>query len=81
MRNHPDFRRIDSGLVRLLRNWFNPVSCSGTNRLVDPCKYPGKIIAYEAVHEITSWDDLRARLALTIGAVSLSFILPCPMSR
>ena len=82
MRNHPNFRRIDLGLVRLLRNWFNPgflvlepIDWSTAANILE------KIIAYEAVHEITSWDDLRARLHLKIVAVSLSFILPCPMSR
>jgi malonyl-CoA decarboxylase len=64
MRNHPDFRRIDSGLVRLLRNWFNPGFL--VLEPIDwstPANILEKIIAYEAVHEITSWDDLRARLA------------------
>ena len=64
MRNHPDFQRIDSGLVRLLRNWFNPgflvlepIDWSTSANILE------KIIAYEAVHEITSWENLRARLA------------------
>ncbi|HCM07767.1 MAG TPA: decarboxylase, partial [Alphaproteobacteria bacterium] len=64
MLNHPDFQRIDSGLVRLLRNWFNPgflvlepIDWSTSANILE------KIIAYEAVHEITSWENLRARLA------------------
>ena len=64
IRNHPDFQRIDSGLVRLLRNWFNPgflvlepIDWSTSANILE------KIIAYEAVHEITSWENLRARLA------------------
>ena len=64
MRNHPDFQRIDSGLVRLLRNWFNPGFL--VLEPIDwstPANILEKIIAYEAVHEITSWEDLRARLA------------------
>lgn len=64
MVTHPDFQRIDAGLVRLLRNWFNPgflvlepIDWSTSANILE------KIIAYEAVHEITSWEDLRARLA------------------
>ena len=64
MRNHPDFQRLDLGLVRLLRNWFNPGFL--VLEPIDwstPANILEKIIAYEAVHEIASWDDLRARLA------------------
>lgn len=64
MRTHPEFKRIDAGLVRLLRNWFNPGFL--VLEPIDwstPANILEKIIAYEAVHEITSWDALRARLA------------------
>jgi len=64
MRKTPEFGRIDVGLVSLLRNWFNPGFL--VLQPIDwstPANILEKIIAYEAVHAITSWDDLRARLA------------------
>ena len=60
----PDAARIDSGLQSLLRMWFNPGFL--ILQPIDwstPAKILEKIIAYEAVHEISSWEDLRARLA------------------
>lgn len=64
IRQKPEIARIDVGLVGLLRNWFNPGFL--VLEPIDwstPANILEKIIAYEAVHEITSWDDLRARLA------------------
>ena len=64
IRQKPEVARIDVGLVGLLRNWFNPGFL--VLEPIDwstPANILEKIIAYEAVHEITSWDDLRARLA------------------
>ena len=64
IRQKPEVARIDVGLVGLLRNWFNPGFL--VLEPIDwstPANVLEKIIAYEAVHEITSWDDLRARLA------------------
>jgi hypothetical protein len=40
-----------------------------------------KIIAYEAVHAIDSWDDLRRGWSRRTGAVSPSSTPPCPTSR
>lgn len=60
----PDAARIDSGLQSLLRMWFNPGFL--ILQPIDwstPANILEKIIAYEAVHAISSWDDLRARLA------------------
>ncbi len=59
-----DAARIDAGLSALLRMWFNPGFL--VLQPIDwstPANILEKIIAYEAVHEITSWDALRARLA------------------
>lgn len=59
-----DIARIESGLAALLRAWFNPGFL--VLHPIDwstPASVLEKIIAYEAVHEITSWDALRARLA------------------
>ena len=56
--------RIETGLAALLRMWFNPGFL--VLQPIDwstPASILEKIIAYEAVHEITSWDALRARLA------------------
>ena len=64
IRQKPEIASIDVGLVGLLRNWFNPGFL--VLEPIDwstPANILEKIIAYEAVHEITSWDDLRARLA------------------
>ena len=56
--------RLDGGLQSLLRMWFNPGFL--ILQPIDwstPANILEKIIAYEAVHAISSWDDLRARLA------------------
>ena len=59
-----ELESLDKGLLRLFKYWFN------TSFLVlekidwsTPANVLEKIIEYEAVHEINSWDDLRARLA------------------
>lgn len=57
-------KRLDEGLKALLRMWFNPGFL--ILQPIDwstPANILEKIIAYEAVHAISSWDDLRARLA------------------
>ena len=67
----PDAARIDSGLQSLLRMWFNPGFL--ILQPIDwstPANILEKIIAYEAIHEISSWEDLRARLARRTGAAS-----------
>jgi len=59
-----DITRLNSGLKSLLRMWFNPGFL--ILQPIDwstPANILEKIIAYEAVHAISSWDDLRARLA------------------
>ena len=56
--------RLDNGLQSLLRMWFNPGFL--ILQPIDwstPANILEKVIAYEAVHAISSWDDLRARLA------------------
>ena len=82
MRNHPDFRRIDSGLVRLLRNWFNPGFL-----VLEPIDWSTPQISWKKSSPMRrSMKSLHGTICarashLRIGAVSLSFILPCPMSR
>ena len=55
---------FDISLLNLFKHWFNP-SFLVLEKIdwTTPANILEKIIAYEAVHEINSWDDLRARLA------------------
>ncbi len=54
---------FDIALLELFKHWFNP-SFLVLKRIdwSTPASILEKIIAYEAVHEINSWSDLRARL-------------------
>ncbi len=63
LREEPGFARIDGDFRHLLASWFNrgflvmrPVDWTSPAALLE------KIIAYEAVHEIDSWDELRRRV-------------------
>ena len=59
-----DLKAFDSGFLKLFKYWFNPSFL--VLEKIDwetPANILEKIIEYEAVHEINSWDDLRARLA------------------
>ena len=66
MRDAPDredLKTIDHDVGHLLQSWFNRGFL--VLRRIDwntPANILEKIIAYEAVHEITGWDDLRRRL-------------------
>jgi malonyl-CoA decarboxylase len=62
-RGEPDLEALDLDFRHLLASWFNrgflvlrPVSWESPAHILE------KIIAYEAVHAIDSWDDLRRRL-------------------
>lgn len=59
----PDFGRADLDFARLFASWFNRgfLVLRAINWLT-PANILEKIIAYEAVHEISDWDDLRRRL-------------------
>ena len=64
LKKNPELRAVDYDLVYLLKNWFNrgflilrPINWETPAHILE------KIIAYEAVHEINSWDELRLRLA------------------
>ena len=59
----PDLKKIDIDLYHLLNAWFNrgflvmqPIDWTTPAHILE------KIIAYEAVHEIKSWSELRSRL-------------------
>jgi malonyl-CoA decarboxylase len=59
----PSLAPLDSDLRHLLASWFNRGFL--VLRRIDwhtPATILDKIIAYEAVHEIQGWDDLRRRL-------------------
>jgi malonyl-CoA decarboxylase len=60
---HPELESVDADLVHLFSSWFNTgflelqrIDWSTSARFLE------KIIRYEAVHEIASWEDLRARI-------------------
>ena len=63
LKSQPNLNRVDNDFVKLFKNWFN------TGFLVlrkinwsTPASILEKVIEYEAVHEINSWNDLRDRL-------------------
>ncbi|MDA9688657.1 malonyl-CoA decarboxylase [Gammaproteobacteria bacterium] len=62
--NDEDLKIFDLRLLKLFKYWFNP-SFLVLEKIgwETPANILEKIIEYEAVHEINSWDDLRARLA------------------
>jgi len=62
-REHPELVPLEADLKRLLTNWFDvgllqleQISWASGAELLE------KLIAYEAVHAIQSWDDLKNRL-------------------
>ena len=56
------FRSLDGDLRRLLASWFDIGFLNCRIRWESPASLLEKLIAYEAVHEIRSWDDLKNRL-------------------
>jgi malonyl-CoA decarboxylase len=63
MRDAPHLRRVDTDFHHLFNSWFNrgflvmePLDWTTPAHILE------KIIAYEAVHEIGSWSELRSRL-------------------
>src|SRR6202048_1886341 len=63
MNGHKDLAALDRDVVHLLSSWFNRGFL--VLRRIDwstPANILEKIIRYEAVHEIASWDDLRRRI-------------------
>ena len=64
LRAEPELRVLDTDLRHLFGSWFNRGFLE--LRRIDwqsPAAVLEKLIAYEAVHEIKGWDDLRRRLA------------------
>lgn len=62
-RKSASFRALDNDLRMLLASWFD-VGFLELQRITweSPASLLEKLIAYEAVHEIRSWDDLKNRL-------------------
>jgi malonyl-CoA decarboxylase len=64
LRSEPELKLLDADLKHLFASWFNRGFLE--LRRIDwqsPAAVLEKLIAYEAVHEIKDWDDLRRRLA------------------
>ena len=62
-RHQGDLRPLDADMVHLLTSWFNRGFLEmGSVTWSTPADILERIIAYEAVHEITDWEDLRRRL-------------------
>jgi malonyl-CoA decarboxylase len=64
LRDHPEIKSFERDLKHLLSSWFNRGFLQFER--IDwrtPAVVLEKLIAYEAVHEIQGWDDLRRRLA------------------
>ncbi|MDR6708759.1 MULTISPECIES: malonyl-CoA decarboxylase [unclassified Novosphingobium] len=63
LKTDPALRVLDQDLAHLLRSWFNRGFL--VMRRIDwssPADLLERIIRYEAVHSIATWDELRARL-------------------
>ncbi len=63
MNGHKDLAALDRDVVHLLSSWFNRGFL--VLRRIDwstPANILEQIIRYEAVHEISDWDDLRRRI-------------------
>ena len=64
LRHEPELKLLDADLKHLFASWFNRGFLE--LRRIDwqsPAAVLEKLIAYEAVHAIKGWDDLRRRLA------------------
>ena len=63
LKEHEDLRAVDSDLKHLLESWFNRgfLEIKKINWQT-PAHILEKLIAYEAVHAMNGWEDLRRRL-------------------
>ena len=63
LKKNPELKRIEMDFAHLLRSWFNRGFLVLRQITWDtPASILEKIVAYEAVHAINDWDDLRRRL-------------------
>ena len=66
LKEQPELGRVDRDFVHLLTSWFNRGFLVLRQINWDsPATILEKVIAYEAVHEIDTWNDLRRRLQPT----------------
>jgi len=65
LRAHPELETVNSDLQHLLKSWFNPGFLQLRRISWDrsPALLMEKLIQYESVHAIQSWEDLRRRLS------------------
>lgn len=64
LKHNPALEAVDADLLYLLTSWFNRGFLTlETINWRTPAHILEKLIAYEAVHEMQGWDDLRRRLA------------------
>lgn len=64
MKDAPDLKPLDRDFRHLFASWFNRGFLEMARiTWQTPAETLERIIAYEAVHEIKSWDDLRQRVA------------------
>ncbi len=64
LRKNPELKAVDADFQHLLSSWFNRGFLELRSVNWDtPASILEKLIAYEAVHEIQGWEDLRRRLA------------------
>lgn len=63
--SNPELEGLDGDFQHLFSSWFNRgfLEIQRINWSTTPAEVLEKIIAYEAVHQITGWDDLRQRVA------------------
>lgn len=77
MREDPHLQRIDMDFAHLFKSWFNPGFLVLRRINWDsPARILEKIIDYEAVHAIDSWDALRLRL-LPPDRKCFAYFHPC----
>ncbi len=63
VRHHPELRAVDDELFELLRSWFDVGFLQLTRVTWDTsASLLEKLMAYEAVHKMRSWEDLKNRL-------------------
>ena len=63
LRDHPELRGVEEDLQDLLRAWFDVGFLEMAQITFNsPASLLEKLIAYESVHEIQSWADLKNRL-------------------
>ena len=81
IKDYPELKSLDFDFVHLFKSWFNRgflrlerIDWSTSANVLE------KIMEYEAVHDISDWEDLQNRVAASDRRLYAFFILPCRMS-